>query len=297
MVGLGRMGANMTVRLLEGGHDVVAFDVRPEVTEEVSGRGATAAASLSDLVGRLDAPRAVWLMVPAGDVTSRTVAELSDLLARGDTIIDGGNSNYADTLERARTLGELGINLVDAGTSGGIWGLSEGYCLMIGADEEPFARLESVFATLAPAGGYARVGRPGSGHFVKMVHNGIEYALMQSYGEGFEILETSDFDLDLVSIAELWRHGSVVRSWLLDLTASALASDPRLEQVSDYVEDSGEGRWTVQDAIDRAVPAPAIALALFARFRSRQDQSFSGRLLAALREEFGGHATRPPDPR
>ena len=295
MVGLGRMGANMTVRLLEGGHDVVAFDVRPEVIEEVSERGATAAASLSDLVGTLDAPRAVWLMVPAGEVTSRTVAELSGLLAPGDTIVDGGNSNYADTLERARTLAELGINLVDAGTSGGVWGLREGYCLMIGADEEPFARLESVFATLAPAGGYARMGRPGSGHFVKMVHNGIEYALMQSYGEGFEILEASDFDLDLASIAELWRHGSVVRSWLLDLTASALASDPSLEQVSDYVEDSGEGRWTVQDAIDRAVPAPAIALALFARFRSRQDQSFSGRLLAALRKEFGGHATRPPD--
>jgi 6-phosphogluconate dehydrogenase len=295
MIGLGRMGANMTVRLLEGGHDVVAFDVRPEVTEEVSQRGATAASSLDDLVTRLDPPRAVWLMVPAGEVTSRTMAELSGLLARGDTIVDGGNSNYADTLERARALDERGIHLVDAGTSGGVWGLREGYCLMVGADEEAFARLQSVFSTLAPANGYARVGPPGAGHFVKMVHNGIEYALMQSYGEGFEILDASEFELDLATIAELWRHGSVVRSWLLDLTASALAVDPGLEQVSDYVEDSGEGRWTVQTAIDGAVPAPAIALALFARFRSRQEQSFSGRLLAALRKEFGGHAVRPPD--
>jgi 6-phosphogluconate dehydrogenase len=239
----------------------------------------------------------VWVMVPAGEVTSRTIAELSGLLARGDTIVDGGNSNYADTIERAKALGQLGIHLVDAGTSGGIWGLSEGYCLMVGADEGPFARLEGVLATLAPANGYARVGPPGAGHFVKMVHNGIEYALMQSYGEGFEILDSSEFELDLASIAELWRHGSVVRSWLLDLTASALASDPRLEHVSDYVEDSGEGRWTVKTAIDGAVPAPAIALALFARFRSRQEQSFSGRLLAALRKEFGGHAVRPPDDR
>jgi 6-phosphogluconate dehydrogenase len=237
----------------------------------------------------------VWLMVPAGEVTSQTIARLSGHLTRGDTIVDGGNSHYVDTIARARSLAERGIALVDAGTSGGIWGLREGYCLMVGADESSFAHLEEVFATLAPANGYARVGPPGSGHFVKMIHNGIEYALMQSYGEGFELLAASDFDLDLAAVAELWRHGSVVRSWLLDLAAAALASDPDLEGVSDYVEDSGEGRWTVQTAIDGAVPAPAIALALFARFRSRQEQSFSGRLLAALRKEFGGHAVRPPD--
>jgi 6-phosphogluconate dehydrogenase len=295
MVGLGRMGANMTARLAGGGHDVVVFDIRPEVTQDVArAEGATAAASLEDLVGGLESPRAVWIMVPPGEVTSTTISELAELLHPGDAIVDGGNSHYVDTVSRAESLSGRGIHLVDAGTSGGIWGLREGYCLMIGAERPAFVRLEPIFATLAPPEGYLHVGPPGAGHFVKMVHNGIEYALMQSYGEGFEILKSGPFHLDLAAVAELWRHGSVVRSWLLDLTARALARDPGLDQLTDYVEDSGEGRWTLQTAIENAVPAPALALALFARFRSRQEESFSGKLLAALRQEFGGHAVRRP---
>ncbi|CAN5642394.1 decarboxylating 6-phosphogluconate dehydrogenase [soil metagenome] len=294
MVGLGRMGANMTLRLLQGDHEVVVHDVKQEAVADAAGKGAIPAASLEDLVGRLDAPRAVWIMVPAGPITSATLDELASALSAGDTIVDGGNSRYTDTMRRAEALAGRGIKLVDAGTSGGIWGLREGYCLMVGSDAESWERLEPIFKTLAPENGYAHVGPPGSGHFVKMVHNGIEYALMQSYGEGFEILDSStDFDLDLAAIAEVWRHGSVVRSWLLDLAANALTKDPQLEALSDYVEDSGEGRWTVQTAIENAVPAPTIALSLFARFASRQDQSFSGKLLAALRNEFGGHAVQP----
>jgi 6-phosphogluconate dehydrogenase len=297
MVGLGRMGANMTARLLRDGHEVVAYDARPEVTREVARAGAAGASTLDDLVGMLDEPRAVWIMIPAGDITSETVTRLSKLLSRGDIIVDGGNSHYLDTIERARACAERGITLVDAGTSGGIWGLREGYCLMVGGDRSAFERLEPILASLAPEAGYAHVGPVGSGHFVKMVHNGIEYALMQGYAEGFEILKSSDFSLDLAEIAELWRHGSVVRSWLLDLAAEALRKDPRLERLSDYVEDSGEGRWTLQHALDTAVPAPAIALSLFARFRSRQEESFAAKLLAALRSEFGGHAVQPPGDR
>jgi 6-phosphogluconate dehydrogenase len=294
MVGLGRMGANMTTRLLRGDHEVVAHDVRPKVTEEVARGGAVGVASLEELVARLEAPRAVWLMLPAGEVTGAAVDQLRPLLSAGDALVDGGNSHYVDTVVRARALAKEGIDLVDAGTSGGIWGLREGFCLMIGGSRHAFERLQPIFATLAPVNGYAHVGAPGSGHFVKMVHNGIEYALMQSYAEGFEILRGSDFELDLAAIAELWRHGSVVRSWLLDLAATALQRDPELETLSDYVEDSGEGRWTLQAAIDNAIPAPALAQALFARFRSRQEQSFAGQLLAALRKEFGGHEVRPP---
>ena len=295
MVGLGKMGANMSLRLLRGGHEVVAFDVDSAAIEKVVTDGATGASSLADLVSQLESPRVVWLMVPAGPITDQTIEELSQLLKPGDIIVDGGNSRYTDTITRATRAFQRGLALIDAGTSGGIWGLEEGYCLMVGADPEEFARLEPILRTLAPADGYARVGPPGAGHFVKMVHNGIEYGLMQAYGEGFELLQSSDFDLDLSQISELWRHGSVVRSWLLDLLASALEDDPQLSALSDYVADSGEGRWTLHEAVDKAVPMPVLSAALFARFASRQEQSFNGKVLAALRKEFGGHAVRPPE--
>jgi 6-phosphogluconate dehydrogenase len=293
MVGLGRMGANMAVRLTRGGHEVVAYDVSEEATSRAAERGAEPATSLEVLVERLEPPRAVWVMVPAGDITATTLEHLGSLAGAGDVLVDGGNSHYSDTVEHAAALARRDIDLLDAGTSGGIWGLQEGYCLMVGGPRRAYDRLEPVFATLAPPDGYAHVGRSGAGHFVKMVHNGIEYALMQSYAEGFEILRSAEFDLDLATIAELWRRGSVVRSWLLDLTAAALRKDSDLESIADYVEDSGEGRWTLQHAIDHAVPAPAMALSLFARFRSRQEESFAAKLLAALRNEFGGHEVRP----
>ena len=292
MVGLGRMGANMTVRLLRGGHEVVAHDVNPEAVEDASNEGARGASSLEDLVEQLDAPRTVWVMVPAGSVTTQTIDSLASLLSGGDAIVDGGNSRYTESIARASELAVRDIAFVDAGTSGGVWGLKEGYCLMVGGDEATFKRLEPLFATLAPENGYAHVGPPGAGHFVKMIHNGIEYGLMQAYGEGFELLKASEFGLDLPQIAELWRHGSVIRSWLLDLAARALAHDPELDGIAGYVEDSGEGRWTIEHAIDHAVPAPALALSLFARFSSRQQESFAAKLLAALRQEFGGHPVR-----
>jgi 6-phosphogluconate dehydrogenase len=293
MVGLGRMGANMTRRLIGGGHEVVAFDVSPDAVEEIKGDGADGASSLQDLVGQLEAPRAVWIMVPSGKITDDTIASLADLLSEGDTIIDGGNSRYTESVARSEMLAERGIDFVDSGTSGGIWGLKEGYCLMLGATDEAFERLEPIFETLAPENGYAHVGPPGAGHFVKMVHNGVEYALMQAYGEGFELMQASEFPIDVSQVAEVWRHGSVVRSWLLDLAASALAKDPDLSELSDCVDDSGEGRWTLETAIQNAVPTPTIALALFARFASRQEESFSGKVLSALRHEFGGHAVHP----
>ena len=292
MVGLGRMGANMTVRLLRGGHEVVAHDVNPEAVEDASNEGARGASSLEDLVEQLDAPRTVWVMVPAGSVTTQTIDSLASLLSGGDAIVDGGNSRYTESIARASELAEREIAFVDAGTSGGVWGLTEGYCLMVGGDEATFKRLEPLFATLAPENGYAHVGPPGAGHFVKMIHNGIEYGLMQAYGEGFELLKASELALDLPQIAELWRHGSVIRSWLLDLAARALAHDPELDGIAGYVEDSGEGRWTIEHAINHAVPAPALALSLFARFSSRQQESFAAKLLAALRQEFGGHPVR-----
>ena len=296
MVGLGRMGANMTLRLLRGEHEVVVFDVNEEAVERSVSDGATGSSSLEELVGKLEQSRAVWVMVPAGHITEQTIEDLGTLLDEGDLIIDGGNSRHTDSVARAARLREKGIAFLDVGTSGGIWGLDEGYCLMVGGEEEAFGRVEPVFETLAPAGGYAHVGPSGAGHFTKMIHNGIEYALMQSYGEGFELLHGSEYELDVAKVAELWRHGSVVRSWLLDLAASALEGDPDLSQIEPYIEDSGEGRWTITHAIDNAVPVPTIATALFARFASRQDASFAGKVIAALRKEFGGHAVRSPDP-
>jgi len=291
-VGLGRMGSNMVTRLLQGGHSVVAWDVNADAVRAVAGAGARGAASLAELAGALAPPRAVWVMVPAGEPTERTVRELAGLLAAGDTIVDGGNSYYKDDIRRAAELAARGLFYVDAGTSGGIWGLRLGYCLMVGGPAPAVARLEPVFRTLAPADGYLHVGQSGAGHYVKMIHNGIEYAMMQSYAEGFELMRESPYGLDLPRVAALWNHGSVVRSWLLELAADALAEDPHLESVKAYVEDSGEGRWTVEDAVEKAVPAPAITAALYARFRSRRDNSFADRLLAALRHKFGGHAVR-----
>jgi 6-phosphogluconate dehydrogenase len=295
MIGLGKMGGNMARRLMAGGHDVAAFDIDLDAVSQITEEGATGASSIADLVGGLTAPRAVWVMVPAGDITEQTVAEVAEHLAEGDTIIDGGNSRFSDTVRRAETLRASGISYVDAGTSGGIWGLEEGYCLMVGADQGVFDRLEPLFETLAPEHGYARVGAVGAGHFTKMVHNGVEYALMQAYGEGFDILKASDFDLDIGQVAELWRHGSVIRSWLLDLAAAAFEKDPELSGLSGRVDDSGEGRWALETAISSGVPAPTIAAALFNRFASQKQDSFSNKVLAALRREFGGHAVHPKE--
>jgi 6-phosphogluconate dehydrogenase len=292
MIGLGRMGANMVQRLLNGGHRVVAYDHNPDATRSVEAAGAVAASSLDDLMGKLSQPRVVWMMVPAGDPVTETIEALLPHLSAGDILIDGGNSRYKDSVRRAQEVAEKGIRYLDAGTSGGIWGLKVGYCLMVGGDDEAFRTVEPVLKTLAPEDGYAHVGPSGAGHFAKMIHNGIEYAMMQAYAEGFEILKGSSFDFDLRQLAGLWNHGSVVRSWLLELAESAFEKDPQLSGIQGYVEDSGEGRWTVFEAIDEDVPAPTIALSLMARFRSRQDDSFGAKVLAALRNEFGGHAVR-----
>jgi 6-phosphogluconate dehydrogenase len=292
-VGLGRMGANMVRRLLRDGHEVVAYNRTPEKTKEIAGEGATPAFSIAELVDKLEKPRAVWIMVPAGDATEAQIEELLEHLEAGDTIIDGGNTNFHDDQRRQRDLAAKGINYVDAGTSGGIWGLQVGYCLMVGGEKEAVEPLEPIFTSLAPEGGYLHVGGPGAGHYVKMVHNGIEYGLMQAYAEGFEIMHASSYELDLAGISELWMQGSVVRSWLLELAGRAFrANGPDLEHLKGYVEDSGEGRWTVQEAIDHDVPAPVITLSLLTRFRSRQDDSYGAKVLAALRNEFGGHAVK-----
>ena len=293
MIGLGKMGANMTERLIRGGHDVVAFDLRPDAVDAAVEIGAEGASSVEDAVARLEPPRAVWLMVPAGDPVDATIGTLAPLLSPGDVVIDGGNSNYRETVRRGDELSRQGLEYVDCGTSGGVWGLAEGYSLMVGGADEAVAHLRPALETLAPAAdrGWGHVGPTGSGHFVKMVHNGIEYGLMQAYAEGFSILRhKEEFGLDLHQVAEIWRHGSVVRSWLLDLAARALAEDQTLADIAPYVSDSGEGRWTVFEAIDQDVPAPVIALSLLARLRSRDEESYADRLLAALRNQFGGHA-------
>jgi 6-phosphogluconate dehydrogenase len=293
-IGLGRMGANMCRRLMKDGHQIVAYNRTPEKTQELAGEGAIAALSIAELVQKLEKPRVAWIMVPAGAATEAQVAELAEHLEPGDTIVDGGNTNFHDDVRRHGELATKGIHYVDAGVSGGVWGLANGFCLMVGGEPEVVGRIEPVFRSLAPADGYLHTGGPGSGHYVKMVHNGIEYGMMQAYAEGFEILHASDYELDLGAIAELWNHGSVVRSWLLELAVLAFQSNGQdLEHLKGWVEDSGEGRWTVQEAIDHDIPAPIITLSLLARFRSRQDDSYGAKVLAALRNEFGGHAVKP----
>ena len=300
MVGLGRMGANMTTRLLRGGHSVAVFDQNAAAVSAAAADGALASDSLAALVTQLQSPRAVWVMVPSGEPTEATISALVELLSAGDTIIDGGNSNYKDSMHRGTVLAARGIEFIDAGTSGGVWGLKEGYALMIGGTEAGVERLRPIFATLAPASdrGWARVGPSGAGHFTKMVHNGIEYGMMQAYAEGFSILQhKTELQLDLAQVAELWRHGSVVRSWLLDLTALALAENPAMQGIAPYVPDSGEGRWTVAEAIELDVPAPVITLSLLQRLRSRDSESYADRLLSAMRNQFGGHAIKSDAPK
>ena len=322
MIGLGRMGANMVRRLIKGQHECVVFDNNKENIDALTKEGATGAESLEDLVKKLTAPRAVWIMVPAGDPTEKSVIALSESLSSGDTIIDGGNSFYKDDVRRAGSLQDKGITYLDCGTSGGIWGVERGYCLMIGGDQAAYQRLEPIFSTLAPGigeiprtpgrdankgtaeNGYLYCGGPGAGHFVKMVHNGIEYGLMQAYAEGFDIMRGANntelkaglsYNLDLPEIAELWRRGSVVSSWLLDLTAQALVSSPQLTEFSGFVEDSGEGRWTIQAALEEGVPADVLSTALYTRFRSRHQHTFAEKMLSAMRKGFGGHVERPPE--
>ncbi len=320
MVGLGRMGANMVRRLMGGGHECVVFDISPANVQRLAAEGATAAGSLAGLVGKLVPPRTVWIMLPAGEPTERTVAALGEALSAGDTVVDGGNSYFKDDVRRARMLAERGVHFLDVGTSGGIWGVERGYCLMVGGPPEAVARLEPALQTLAPGSGklertpgrkgrlgpaeqgYLHCGPAGAGHFVKMVHNGIEYGLMQAYAEGFDILSKAGsqelpaglrYELELAEIAELWRRGSVVSSWLLDLGASALLEDPQLAAYQGFVQDSGEGRWTIQAAIEEAVPTDVLSAALYARFRSRQEHTFGEKLLSAMRHKFGGHIERP----
>jgi 6-phosphogluconate dehydrogenase len=287
MVGLGRMGSGMTERLEQAGHEIMTYDPNVDST----------AGSLTELVTQLEPPRHIWLMIPAGEITENAFRELLGLLERSDAVVDGGNSNFRDSQRRAAEAAERGVYFLDVGVSGGIWGLREGFALMAGGDPEPIGRLATIFEALAPQGGFAHVGPSGAGHFVKMVHNGVEYGLMQAYAEGFDLMQASEFDLDLAAVAELWRHGSVVRSWLLDLLGRALEEDPNLEGIRGYVEDSGEGRWTVEEAIEAAVPLHVITAALYARFASRQDESFAAKVNAALRNQFGGHPVREAPPR
>lgn len=293
MIGLGRMGGNMTERLMKGGHEVVVFDRSAEAIAKYAAMGAIASSGAPDAVTKMTAPRVVWIMVPAGKPVDDTIAALTTVLQKGDVIIDGGNSNFHDSMRRSEELKPKGIEFIDAGTSGGIWGLTNGYCLMVGASDAAFSLCEPIFKTLAPENGYAHVGPPGSGHYVKMIHNGVEYGMLQAYAEGYEILHASkNFKLDLHQIASVWNQGSVVRSWINELAEEAFAKDANLDALKGYVEDSGEGRWTVQEAIDLDVPAPVITLSLLARLSSRQPESFSAKVIAALRNEFGGHAVK-----
>ncbi len=291
-IGLGKMGANMVERLLRDKHEVVVFDVNNITVQESKSKGATGAMSLGEMVKKLKPPRAIWMMVPVGAPVQRTIDTLLPQLTEGDILIDGGNSFYKDSVRRANQMKEKEIHYVDVGTSGGVWGLKEGFCMMIGAEEDVFRRLEPLFKSLAPENGYARVGKSGAGHLTKMVHNGIEYGLMEAYAEGFEILSASDYDLNLYQIARVWNHGGVVRSWLLELIEGMFRINPRLENIRDYVEDSGMGRWSVLEAVEKNIPAPVITLSLQTRFRSRQEESFAGKVLAALRHEFGGHSVK-----
>lgn len=320
MIGLGRMGGNMTERLLRGGHEMVVYDRNAEAVAKYVGLGATGARSIEDLVSRLHAPRAVWIMLPAGEITESTVNALADLMSPDDLIIDGGNSYFKDDVRRAKALRQKGLHYVDVGTSGGVWGLERGYCLMIGGDVDAVRRLDPIFKTLAPGRGdiprtpgresmggtaeegYLHCGPPGAGHFVKMIHNGIEYGLMQAYAEGFDILRNANskelpgdyrFDFNIADVAEVWRRGSVVSSWLLDLTAMALVENPTLSNYTGFVQDSGEGRWTVMAAIEESVPADVLSTSLYTRFRSRQEHTFAEKVLSAMRHKFGGHIERP----
>jgi 6-phosphogluconate dehydrogenase len=298
MIGLGKMGLNMATRLARGGHRVIGFARSEESIQAAIKNGAEGAHSLEEIAGKLKAPRVVWVMIPAGQTTDETIEKLSNLLSKGDTVIDGGNSNYKDTIRHAGLLESKGINFLDSGTSGGVWGLTEGYSLMIGGRAEVAEKMRPIFETLAPAPdkGWGYVGPHGAGHFVKMIHNGIEYGMMQALAEGFNIMKAKkEFGLDLAKISEIWRYGSVVRSWLLDLTARALKDDPTLTDIEPWVADSGEGRWTVAEAIDHDVPAPIITLALQMRFVSRDDENYAARLLAAMRNQFGGHAVKKTD--
>jgi 6-phosphogluconate dehydrogenase len=293
MVGLGRMGSGMTLRLLQGGHQVVVFDHHPESIAALGKKGATGAANLEELGQTMNAPRVIWLMIPAGAPVDDTIQRLQSVLSPGDVIIDGGNSHYKDSIRRAEDLRSKQIEFLDVGVSGGIWGLEVGFCLMAGGNQAVFQQVEPILKTLAPPAGYAHVGPTGAGHYAKMVHNGIEYSMLQGYAEGFEILKASPFGFNLAQLSSLWNHGSVIRSWLLELAQDAFQKDPELSKIRGWVEDSGEGRWTMEEALERAVPVPALAISLFMRYRSRQDDSFSAKVLAALRNEFGGHPVKP----
>jgi 6-phosphogluconate dehydrogenase len=292
LIGLGKMGSNMVLRFLKDKHEVVVYDRTPQPVKDLEKKGAIGSASVSDLLKKLPKQKIVWLMIPAGDPTIKAIKDISKELSKGDIVIDGGNSFYKNSVLMAQELAKKGIHFLDAGTSGGIWGLEKGYCLMVGGEKEVFKQCEPLFKTLAPKDGYLHVGPNGAGHFVKMIHNGIEYGMLEAYGEGFEIMNASDYKLDFTKISHLWNQGSVIRSWLLELAENAFGKDPKLSGVASYVDDSGEGRWMVAEAIERNVSAPVISISLFERLRSREKECFSAKFIAALRNEFGGHAIK-----